>query len=168
MSTQNVFGADNQQERLKMIGWIVGFSDGEGCFSVSIVRNKTSSIGWQVMPEFVITQGKSSLDSLLLVKKFFECGNVFLNKRYDDHTEDLCRYCVRSINDLSTIIVPFFTSNSLKTCKCKDFLFFSKIMNLIRQRKHLTSSGMKEIALLASQMNRRKSRSFLESSETIR
>ena len=50
--------ADNQQERLLKIGWIVGFTDGEGCFSLSIFRNKTSKLGWQVFPEFVITQGK--------------------------------------------------------------------------------------------------------------
>ncbi len=30
--------ADNQQERLMMIGWIVGFVDGEGCFTVNFVK----------------------------------------------------------------------------------------------------------------------------------
>jgi beta-lactamase class D len=33
-----VTGADNQQERLVKIGWVVGFVDGEGCFSIGFVR----------------------------------------------------------------------------------------------------------------------------------
>ena len=43
--SENPSGADNQQERLKFSWWIVGFTDGEGCFSVSIFRNKTSRLG---------------------------------------------------------------------------------------------------------------------------
>ena len=49
----NVSVADNQQERLDA-EWIVGFVDGEGCFSVSFFRNKTTKFGWQVFPEFVV------------------------------------------------------------------------------------------------------------------
>ncbi len=30
--------AENQQERLITTGWILGFVDGEGCFSVNFVR----------------------------------------------------------------------------------------------------------------------------------
>ncbi|OHB18959.1 MAG: hypothetical protein A3D40_00500 [Parcubacteria group bacterium RIFCSPHIGHO2_02_FULL_40_12] len=32
--------SDNQQESLKNIGWIVGFVDGEGTFTVSIFKNE--------------------------------------------------------------------------------------------------------------------------------
>ena len=53
--------ADNQQERLKTVGWIVGFVDGEGCFSVSIQRCRVVKLGWQVFPEFVVTQGAKSI-----------------------------------------------------------------------------------------------------------
>ena len=60
MTSKKATGADNQQERLKFIGWLVGFTDGEGCFSVSIIKNKTSILGWQVYPEFVIIQGEKS------------------------------------------------------------------------------------------------------------
>ena len=64
--------ADNQQERLKKIGWIVGFTDGEGCFSVSIFKNRTASIGLQVMPEFVITHGAKSIQVLEEIKDLIE------------------------------------------------------------------------------------------------
>ena len=38
--SKNVFGADNQQERLKIACWIVGFTDGEGCFSIAVIKYK--------------------------------------------------------------------------------------------------------------------------------
>ena len=63
LPSDNVTSADNQQERLSFSNWIVGFVDGEGCFSVSIFKNRTSKNGYQVMPEFVVTKVKKVLMS---------------------------------------------------------------------------------------------------------
>src|SRR3989338_8223795 len=97
----------NQQERLRMIGWIVGFTDGEGCFSISFIKNSTTKSGWQIFPEFVITQGYKSLSSLRAIEKYFGCGKIFINRRHDNHKENLYRYCVRSKKQLIEIIIPF-------------------------------------------------------------
>lgn len=159
---------DNQQERLKTIGWIVGYVDGEGCFSVSMFRNKKTRYGWQVFPEFVVTQGKKSLDSLRFIQDFFGCGKIFINRRHDNHREDLYRYCVRSISDINEKIIPFFSENKLKTEKKKDFELFVEITGLMLQQKHYNFKGLKKIANLIQKMNRKKPSKFLESSETIR
>ena len=57
MSSENPSGADNQQETVRSMfeldpRWVVGFVDGEGCFSVSIHRNPNarSTGGWQLHP----------------------------------------------------------------------------------------------------------------------
>ena len=147
--------AGNQQERLKTEGWISGYTDGEGCFTVSIVRNKRSKFGWQVFPEFVITQGEKSLSSLKFIKEWFGCGNIFVNKRYDNHNENLYRYCIRSIKDLSEKILPFFERNPLRTSKKKDFEKFKRVILMMTKRKHLQKSGLIKIARYASQMNRK-------------
>ena len=159
---------DNQQERLKMIGWIIGYVDGEGCFSVSLFRNKTTKFGWQVFPEFVVTQGEKSKKSLEILLKFFKCGKVFINKRYDNHKENLYRYCVRSKKDLTEIIIPFFRQNRLKTAKKEDFEIFAKVVAMMNENKHSKIEGIKKIAKMVEKMNRKKSSKFLESSETIR
>ena len=159
---------DNQQERLKTIGWIVGYVDGEGCFSVSMFRNKSTRYGWQVFPEFVITQGEKSLNSLKMIQNFFGCGRIFINRRYDNHKENLYRYCVRSIKDLNGKIIPFFKENRLKTEKKKDFEMFVEIMELMFKQEHFSLKGLKKIANLIQRMNRRKPSRFLESPETIR
>ncbi len=143
MPSNNVSGAENQQERLKICGWIVGFTDGEGCFSVSIFKNRTTKSGFQVMPEFVITQGQKSLSSLELVKNFFGCGAIYVNRRHDNHTENIYRYCVRSIKDLQEKIIPFFKENQLRTSKKEDFNLFCRAVEMVLNRQHLTAEGLK-------------------------
>ena len=140
--------ADNQQERLRTIGWIVGFTDGEGCFSVSIFKNKTAKIGMQVMPEFVITQGKKSLYALEEIQNFFQCGKIYINHRYDNHHEHLYRYCVRSLRDLKEKIIPFFEQNPLRTAKNKDFQRFKKAIGMMDAKMHLDIDGVEQIRSL--------------------
>ena len=158
----------NQQERPRIEEWIVGFADGEGCFSVSIFRNKTTKLGWQVFPEFVITQGKRSLPALEIYLKYFGCGKIFVNNRYDNHHEHLYRYCVRSLKDLRETIIPFFKKHPLRTAKQKDFEIFAEIVDMMLQNKHLTTVGMRSIARKIERMNRKTRSQFLESSETTR
>lgn len=168
LQSNNASGAGNQQERVKIESWLVGFTDGEGCFSVSLIKNKTSKSGWQVFPEFVITQGKKSLPALELFQKHFQCGKIFVNKRYDNHREHIYRYCVRSIVELNAKIIPFFQKNSLRTAKRNDFLVFKKIVQAMVQGKHLNKKGMRHVARQIEQMNRKKRSRYLQSSETKR
>ena len=164
---ENATGADNQQERLKTVGWIVGFVDGEGCFSVTI-QKATTATGWQVFPEFVVTQGEKSLSALRDLQEFFGCGKIFVNRRHDNHREHLYRFCVRSMADLRDKIIPFFRENQLRTAKRTDFEKFARVLELMDERRHLNSEGLVEIANIAQTMNRKKPSRFLESSETTR
>ena len=168
MPSKNASSADNQQERLRNEGWIVGFVDGEGCFSVSIIKNATTKFGWQVFPEFVVTQGEKSKNSLHILNDYFKCGKIFVNNRYDNHKENIYRYCVRSKVELSEKIIPFFAKNQLKTAKKEDFKIFSKIIAMMNENEHQKFSGIKKIAKMIEKMNHKKSSRFLESSETKR
>ena len=168
--SDNVSSADNQQERLRLEGWINGFVDGEGCFTISIIRNRsvTTRESWQVFPEFVVSQGEKSRTALEKIKKFFKCGYINLNTRRDNHHEQMLKYCVRAINDLNLKIIPFFEQNKLKTYKQKDFQVFRRIVKMMISKKHLSEKGLNRIRSLLQTMNRRKYKSVLESSETIR
>lgn len=159
---------ENQQERLEIIGWITGFVDGEGCFSVSLIQNSTTSSGWQVFPEFIVTQGEKSRSALEVLQKHFGCGKIYINRRHDNHREHLLRYCVRSQNDLRTHIVPFFQERLLRTAKQKDFEKFVKILQLMEKNEHKKESGLIKIATIIQDMNRRVPSRFLKSSETKR
>jgi hypothetical protein len=166
--SNNVLHAENQQERLMTIGWIVGFVDGEGCFSINFIkqsdRKETQRIrkgyktGFQIGHEFAVTQGESSLDCLKEIQNFFGVGNIYVNKRYDNHKEHLYRYVVRKREDLRRVIIPFFTQYPLKTSKKKNFELFAECVEDIEKKHHLITEGVIAIARRTEMMNHKKSK----------
>jgi LAGLIDADG endonuclease len=164
----NPSGADNQQERPGFAQWVVGFVDGEGCFSVPIFKNPSTKSGWQAQPTFTVVQGARSAEALHLMQSFFACGQVGRNDRHDNHREALYRFTVRRRSDLSDRIVPFFEANPLVTAKCYDFGRFAQVVRMMNEGRHLSDAGLRNIALISETMNRRKPSRFLESSEAIR
>ncbi len=169
----NAFRTENQQERLITIGWVLGFVDGEGCFCVGFVRQRDRieptrirrgyQLGYQVFGEFAVTQGQKSRDSLVALTNFFGLGNLYINKRYDNHKEHMWRYTVRRGEELHKVIIPFFRKYPLRTAKNNDFVKFAQCMEIVRDRKHLTPDGLHKIAQIASTMNRQKPRPIIQS-----
>lgn len=152
---------ENQQERLRYAGWVVGFVDGEGCFSCPLFRSPKMTLGWQVRLEFVVVQGASSRHVLEELREFFGCGKVYINHRKDNHREDLLRYCVQRHDDLRTIIVPFFRANPLRTAKIENFEKFATVVELMAEGVHLTPEGLVDIAGIVETMNHRKPSRYL-------
>jgi hypothetical protein len=161
-------GADNQQERpIEFRGWVVGFVDAEGCFSIGFARQpsrvgrKGYVTGYQVTHRFAVTQGVSSVRCLEELKEFFGVGRLMLNKRRDNHREHLCQYIVDRRTDLLETVIPFFRQYPLMTAKRSDFEKFARCVELVAKGHHLTPNGLIEIAEIAETMNRRKSRQEL-------
>jgi len=163
----NLSSADNQQERLVRIGWILGFVDGEGCFSIGFVRQPIRAnrrgyrTGYQVFHEFAVTQGARSVVCLHELRDFFGVGQVLINQRSDNHTEHLYRYVVRKRSDLVDTVIPFFQAWPLRSSKRDDFLKFVDCLQRVVAGRHLTRDGLIEIAQIVETMNRRKSKSEL-------
>ena len=161
--------ADNQQERL--IGWVLGFVDGEGCFSISFVKQpdrqeksrfrRGYKTGVQISHKFSVMQGKRSLPVLRGLLSFFGVGKIYVNHRYDNHKEDMYHYTVIRRDDLINVIIPFFQKNHLRSAKRKDFERFAKCVKLMQERKHFIAEGVIKIAQLAEQMNHKVSRTKL-------
>jgi len=162
-----VQSADNQQERLISIGWVIGFVDGEGCFSISVVQqpNRINRIGYktgyQLTHEFVVTQGARSADCLHALQGFFGVGAVYSNTRYDNHREDLLTYNVNKRSDLLRVIIPFFREYPLRTAKRLDFDKFAFCVEKMTSGHHLTPHGLADLLEVMETMNRRKPRTEL-------
>ena len=160
-------GAENQQERLIQLGWVIGFVDGEGCFSIGFVRQPSRpgrrgyKTGYQVAHEFAVTQGAKSVSCLRELEAFFEVGGVIANRRWDNHCEHLYRYVVRRRRDLIDVIIPFFTAHSMHSAKQQDFEKFARCVDLIDSGGHRSADGLAAIAEIAETMNRRKPRTEL-------
>jgi LAGLIDADG endonuclease len=162
-----VTGAENQQERLVFLGWITGFVDGEGCFSLGVARQASRGTrigyrtGYQVQHEFAVTQGEKSLECLTDLREFFGVGAVLRNRRVDNHREDVHRYVVRRRIDLLNVIIPFFREHPLRSAKRTDFEKFAFCVEWMARGDHLTSAGLADLLEVIQTTNRQKSRSEL-------
>lgn len=85
--------------------WIVGFVDGDGCFSIV-----TPSEGGKRFC-FVVSQHQRSGYVLYQLKDFFGCGNVHKT------SGGMMEFRVETPNDLMTVIFPFFQQYPLQSCK---------------------------------------------------
>jgi hypothetical protein len=167
--SDNVTGdAENQQERLiGLRGWVIGFVDGEGCFSIGFVRQADRAgrrgyrAGYQVFHRFVVTQGGRSRSCLEELQEFFGVGRIVVNRRHDSHKEHLCQYVVGRREDLLETIIPFFQRYPLRSAKRYDFVAFSRCMEIVAATRHRTREGLVEIAEIAQTMNHRKPRDEL-------
>ena len=162
-------GAANQQERLD--AYIAGFVDGEGSFHVAIQRNPSTRVGWQLVPEFRVSQDVSRAQVLDLIRERLGCGSLRENHR---GTKDRTLvFVVRRRRDLLESIIPFFERNPLLSCKHEEFLTFAGIVRQMEAGTHLELEGFRRLADVAVHMNgggryRRLHRSSNpESSETI-
>lgn len=126
--------------------WVVGFVDGEGCFHVSVNRHPEMSVGFQVLPEFVIVQHARDRQILMALKRFFGAGIV----RQNHGDRDCLR--IRKLDALQQVC-DFFLKHPLKTKKNVDFRKFRKIILLMDQQRHLQIDGLLEIVDIALAMN---------------
>ena len=147
-NAQNV-GSQLQKMTSTEFSWyITGFVDGEGCFSIGIVKREKMRTGLEIRPSFSVGQNRKSLDVLKLIQNHFGCGAIRFSKK-----DQLYKYEVRSIKDLKTKIIPHFKKYPLQTSKQEDFLKFEYICDLISSSKHLNKEYLEEIIRLAYTMN---------------
>ena len=153
-------------------GWVCGFVDGEGCFSVSIHRNPhvRRTRGWQVNPVFQVSQHQVHRSVLEDLRVHFGCGKV----RSKGPASTVMVYAVDRIADLEAAVLPFFEANPLRV-KAGDFEAFAAIVRSLRSKQHFTPEGVERVIRLAYSMNmngKQRSRTLEEvlvgSSETTR
>ncbi len=134
--------------------WVVGFVDGEGCFHVAILRHPEMRTGYQVLPEFTVVQHERDLPVLYALKAFFGCGVVRRNH------DDRWAYRARGLGCLERIC-DFFSRHPLKTKKNVDFIRFRRIVQKMKEGKHLTPEGLMDIIEVALRMNTGKREALL-------
>jgi hypothetical protein len=127
--------------------WVVGFTDGEGCFHIGINKNKSMKLGVQVLPEYTVVQHERNIQVLHAIKDYFGCGVVRRNHG------DRFSYRVRGHKHLTENIMPFFEKHQLKTSKSVDFKKFRKVLLLMEQDEHLTVDGLERIREIKNTMN---------------
>ncbi len=140
-------GADNQQERLD--SYIAGYVDGEGSFSVSVQRNESCRVGFQLLPEFHVSQNGDRAQVLELIRGRLDCGYIKPNSSRDRALV----LVVRKRGDLLGRVIPFFERNPLLSPKQRDFEKFAGIVREMALGHHRTLAGFDRLLELALSMN---------------
>jgi hypothetical protein len=143
-----VSGADNQQERLD--SYISGYVDGEGCFAVAVNRNPSCRSGFQLVPEFHVSQNADRSQVLELIRDRFEgSGYIKPNGRKDRALV----YVVRRRQHLLKHVIPFFERSPLLSSKQEDYEKFASIVRAMDVGTHRTSGGFSRLLDEALSMN---------------
>ena len=138
------------------VDYVVGLTDGEGCFYVNMGESAAYKAGWRIQLHFHLKL--QAIDEKLLwkVRNTLECGNVYYQHETRKNHTQCYRYTVGAWKDIHEKIIPFFKTHPLQTTsKQKNFSIFCKVAGLITAKKHLTPKGVKEIRDLKSRMNQR-------------
>lgn len=148
--------------------YLSGFVDGEGSFNVSLRQKSDYKVGWQPVLSFNVSQKEKTI--LVLMQKCFQGGII---KRRKD---GLYSYDVTNPKIIQETVIPFFEKfKFFSENKKKNFIIFKQIAKLMFKKKHLTTTGFKQLLNLREKLNQGKGRTrkytlknVLKSSETIR
>ena len=150
--------------------YILGFVEGEGCFSIAISRNidrkPRKNVGKQnkiknpflirVSPSFRVTNIEANRRVLEEIKDALGVGSIYCQDRgkLSLTQQKVAYFYTRSFDDCLKVR-DYFKELSFVTKKGQDFILWSKCLELIVQGKHRTNEGILEICALRDQMNYR-------------
>jgi hypothetical protein len=76
---------------------------------------------------------------------------LWSDSKYKSRNES--RFRVNSIQDLTNFIIPQLANYHLLSQKAADFLLFTKIVKLMKNKMHLVDNGLLQVINLRATMN---------------
>lgn len=139
--------------------WLLGFIEGEGCFSINRRNN--------FRLDFSLCQSSTSLELMQKIKIYLEnlpceantddnyAGAIGISEvRYSNpNHQTVTRIETTQIPFITKIFIPFLESLIWRSKKWLDFQDWKAILMLKEQGHHLSEQGAKLIGLILSQMN---------------
>lgn len=128
--------------------WIVGFTEGEGSFTISLPRSIVTryKYGIAVRPIFQISQDDEEI--IERIHQFFGFGRVKPHAGRKQHKI----FFVDKLEDLFKI-KKFFEEHPLQSKKKFDFLKWCTVLDMIKSGEHRAIEGIYKIAKIRDSMN---------------
>ena len=126
--------------------WFSGFTSGEGCFSVEILKSSTHNIGYQVILKLSISQHSRDIK---LLKSFidFVGGGIIKERRVTSE------FVVVKLASIKEKLIPLFQKYPIRGVKYYNFIDFCRIAELMNNKAHLTQEGLNKIIKIKEGMN---------------
>lgn len=123
--------------------WLSGFSDSEGCFTISVV--KRSETYNQVHVRYILSQ-KGELELMTKIAEMLN-GKVSYLKSYNGYNMTV------NLSKLSKV-VSYFNRYSLKTKKYIDYFNWLKAYKLVINKDHFNEDGLNRVKDLMNKINK--------------
>lgn len=119
--------------------YIVGLTDGEGCFLVQIRTD------CRIVLRYFITQRFDNKELLDKVADFFKVGYVYRKFQGNDKKKMTFVYEVTKQDDIQNTIIPFFKKYTLEGIKVESFRRFCKIATIVKNRQDTRKLSKEEL-----------------------
>jgi hypothetical protein len=137
-----------EQEKSKFFEWFVGFTDGEGCFSISKISPRQDYIAYRF--NFRITLHVDDTPLLHQIRDTLGFGKVMEFK-----SKNCSSYTVNKREDISQLI-KIFENYPLQSVKLLNFLDFKKAFEIYTSSPIKTSDIKEEIVKISDGLNRKR------------
>lgn len=128
--------------------FVSGFTDAEGCFTISLVRKNKLKVRWEVKATFQIELHQKDKALLEQMKSYFGVGSI---SEYGSRQSN--RFRVQSVKDLQ-VIIDHFENYPLITKKRADYELWKQAFYLVQNKEHLTMEGLEKIVAIKASMNK--------------
>ncbi|MDZ7785789.1 MAG: LAGLIDADG family homing endonuclease [Candidatus Saccharibacteria bacterium] len=133
--------------------YIVGFVDGEGCFSITINKNGNGLPEVRLIFEIELREDDEPI--LHEISKVLDCGSIY-RLEYERYAKwrPHVKLKISNFKGISTKIIPFFQRYPLQAKKRLQFEKFCQVAELIKAKRHLTPEGVEQIQALRHEDSR--------------
>lgn len=119
--------------------WIVGFTDGDGSWVISLYKDYRVPLGYGITFKFIISQRSNDKNILIKIKDYFKLGYIYSRK-----TDNCSTYVVSNKILLQSSIIPFFQTYLLKTVKQYNLNLFISVLSLTPIKSYEKLNEIKE------------------------
>jgi hypothetical protein len=120
----------------------------DSTFCVSIEKSSENKVGHRVRLIFGTCLHIRDRELLIGIANYFNILNNNLMKSkyiYDSATRETSLLQIKNNSDIINKIIPFFNQFPILGVKSLDFSDFKKVAELMKNKEHLTESGLSEI-----------------------
>ena len=144
------------KEKEDFFGWLIGFIEGEGCFTFLSGSEKN-----QIVASFQLSLSIRDSDIIKKIHSKLGMGKIHYATQRQSKSIRIRVTKIKDIKKLINILDRF----QFRTKKEHDYILWKKGVDIISKKLHLTNQGKEELDIIRNKMNKYNQDEFLNNSK---